>query len=71
MCRVFGVSRSRYYVQLKAGASRRQREDRALLIAIKAAFDASDRTYGAGRMVRVPAFFANRGSGSARTASGG
>ena len=52
MCRVFGVSRSRYYVQLKAGASRRQREDRVLLAAIKAAFDASDQTYGAGRMTR-------------------
>jgi transposase InsO family protein len=46
------VSRSRYYVQLKAGASKRQRENRVLLAAIKAAFDASDQTYGAGRMTR-------------------
>lgn len=50
MCRVFEVSRSQYYAQLKAGATQRQREDRALLDDIKAAFDASDQTYGAGRI---------------------
>jgi transposase InsO family protein len=50
MCRVFEVSRSRYYAQLKAGATKRQREDQALLVDIKAAFDDSDRTYGAGRI---------------------
>jgi len=50
MCRVFGVSRSRYYAQLKSGTTRRTREDQALLPAIKAAFDSSDRTYGAGRI---------------------
>jgi putative transposase len=50
MCRVFGVSRSRYYVQFKAGATKRQREDAALLVGIKAAFDDSDQTYGAGRI---------------------
>lgn len=50
MCRVFEVSRSRYYTQLKSGATKRQREDAELLVAIKAAFDNSDRTYGAGRI---------------------
>lgn len=52
MCRVFGVSRSRYYAQLSSGWSKRQREDRRLLVSIKAAFDGSDRTYGAGRICR-------------------
>jgi len=52
MCRVFGVSRSRYYAHLKAGATKRQCEDQALLADIKAAFDDSDRTYGAGRIGR-------------------
>ncbi len=52
MCRVFGVSRSRYYAQLKSGATKRQREDQALLVDIKAVFDDSDRTYGAGRIAR-------------------
>ena len=50
MCRVFRVSRSRYYAWLKAGATRRQREDRVLLAAIKAAFDGSEQTYGACRI---------------------
>lgn len=50
MCRVFGVSRSRYYSQLKSGATRRQREDVELAAAIKVAFDDSDQTYGAGRI---------------------
>jgi transposase InsO family protein len=52
MCRVFGVSRSRYYAQLNPGGSKRQREDQRLLVSIKAAFDGSDRTYGAGRICR-------------------
>lgn len=52
MCHVFGVSRSRYYAQFKAGATKRQREDQALLVDIKAAFDASDHTYGAARIGR-------------------
>lgn len=53
MCRVFGVSRSRYYAQLKSGATKRQREDRGLSTAIKTVFDDSDQTYGAGRITRV------------------
>ena len=52
MCRVLGVSRSRYYAQLNSGGSKRQREDRRLLVSIKASFDGSDRTYGAGRIYR-------------------
>ena len=52
MCRVFGVSRSRYYAQLKAEPTKRQREDQALLVDIKAAFDNSDQPYGAGRIRR-------------------
>jgi putative transposase len=51
MCRVFKVSRSQYYAQLKRGATNRQREDKSLLVGIKAAFADSDRTYGAGRIV--------------------
>ena len=50
MCRVFGVSRSRYYAQLIPGGSKRQREDQRLLVSIKASFDGSERTYGAGRI---------------------
>jgi putative transposase len=50
MCRVFGVSRSRYYAQLKAQATKRQREDQMLLVDIKTAFNDSDQTYGAGRI---------------------
>jgi transposase InsO family protein len=52
MCRVFGVSRSHYYAQLNLGRSKRQREDRHLLVSIKASFEGSDRTYGADRICR-------------------
>ena len=52
MCRVFGVSRSRYYAQLNSGGGKRQREDQRLVVSIKAAFDGSERTYGAGRICR-------------------
>ena len=52
MCRVFGVSRSRYYAQLKSGTTKRQREDQTLLVDIKAVFEDSDQTYGAGRIAR-------------------
>ena len=52
MCRVFGVSRSWYYAQIKSGGSKRQREDQVLLVAIRTAFEASDQTYGAGRVAR-------------------
>jgi transposase InsO family protein len=52
MCRVFRVSRSRYYARLKSGEGKRQREDRELSVAIKKAFYSSERTYGANRIVR-------------------
>jgi putative transposase len=51
MCRVLGVTRSWYYKQLNRGATNRQREDQALLPSIKAAFEESDKTYGAKRIV--------------------
>jgi transposase InsO family protein len=50
MCRVFGVTRSWYYAQQRRGATRRQREDQALLPRIKAAFEESDKSYGAVRI---------------------
>ena len=49
---MFGVSRSQYYAQRKPRATKRQREDQALLVDIKAAFDDSDQTYGADRIGR-------------------
>ena len=52
MCRVLGVTRSWYYAQLQRGATKRQREDQVLLPSIKDAFEESDKTYGAGRIVR-------------------
>jgi putative transposase len=50
MCRVLGVSRSWYYKRLSQGETRRQRSDKALLPSIKAVFEESDKTYGAGRI---------------------
>jgi putative transposase len=50
MCRVFGVSRSWYYTLRSRGETKRQRSDQELVPRIKAAFVASDRTYGAGRI---------------------
>jgi len=50
MCRVLGVTRSRYYAHLKHDESTRKQEDKKLVPLIKAAFDASDSTYGAGRI---------------------
>lgn len=52
MCRVLGVTRSWYYAQSKRVATKRQREDQVLLPDIKVAFEESDRTYGAGRIVK-------------------
>jgi len=51
MCRVLGVTRSWYYAHLSRGTTNRQREDQALLPSIKAAFEESDKTYGAKRIV--------------------
>jgi len=50
MCHVLGVSRSWYYAWSKSGATARQHADQKLLVVIQAAFDASDRTYGAARI---------------------
>jgi hypothetical protein len=50
MCRVLGVTRSWYYAQQRRGATRRQREDQVLLPKIKAAFEESDKSYGAVRV---------------------
>lgn len=46
MCRVLGVTRSWYYAQAAGRVTKRQREDQALLPAIKKAFNDSDKTYG-------------------------
>jgi len=50
MCRVFGVSRSWYYTLRTRGETKRQRNDKELVPRIKAAFEASEHTYGAGRI---------------------
>jgi len=50
MCRVLGVTRSRYYAHLKDGECQRKQEDKKLVPLIKAAFIASDSTYGSGRI---------------------
>ena len=52
MCRVLGVSRSRYYAQLQGRLSHRQRENLVLLAAIRAAVEESKQTYGASRIVQ-------------------
>ena len=52
MCRVLGVTRSWYYARLTRGATKRQREDQSLLPSIKDAFEESENTYGAGRIVK-------------------
>lgn len=52
MCRVLGVTRSWYYAQTKRVVTKRQREDQVLLPSIKGTFEESDKTYGAGRIVK-------------------
>ena len=49
-CRLFGVSSSGYYAYHKRPASRRQRDDMALLAHIRAAFRESNESYGVPRM---------------------
>jgi putative transposase len=51
MCRVFGVTRSWYYALFKRGATKRQHSDNRLLVQVKTAFEESDKTYGAGRIM--------------------
>ncbi len=52
MCRVLEVSRSGYYDWLKRSESRRSREDRALLVQIRASHVKSRGTYGSPRIHR-------------------
>lgn len=52
MCQVLGVSVSGYYAWLRRPESRRSREDRRLLIEIRAIHRQSRRTYGSPRMHR-------------------
>jgi transposase InsO family protein len=52
MCRVLGVTRSWYYKQHKQPVTKRQSEDEALLPSIKAAFEGSEKTYGAERVMQ-------------------
>ena len=68
MCRVLGVSRSRYYAQLQGRLSHRQRENLVLLAAIRAAFEESKQTYGA---VVLSRNFAVMASEWVKIASGG
>ena len=51
MCRVFGVSESGYYAWRKRGASARAQRDVVLAVAIRAAHERSDGSYGAPRIV--------------------
>lgn len=51
MCRVLGVTRSWYYAHAAGRITKRQREDQALLPTIKSAFEDSERTYGAKRIL--------------------
>ena len=50
MCRVLGVSRSGYYAWLKRGPSRREVENRELVVHIRKAFRLSRGTYGSHRI---------------------
>lgn len=52
MCRVLSVTRSQYYAHLQQGLTKRRREDQALLPQIEAAFEESDKTYGAKRITK-------------------
>jgi len=67
ICRVLGVTRSWYYAHLRRGETQRQREDQVLLTSIKVAFEESEQTYGAGRVVRI---CGSKGPPWARTVSG-
>lgn len=51
MCRVLGVTRSWYYAHAAGRITKRQREDQALLPTIKSAFEDSEKTYGAKRIL--------------------
>jgi transposase InsO family protein len=52
LCRVLGVSKAGYYAWAKRGPSKRAAEDRELAAAVRAAHQASGRTYGSPRVHR-------------------
>jgi transposase InsO family protein len=52
MCRVLEVSRSGFYAWVRRPESARSRDDRTLLVAIRAAHQASRKTYGSPRIFR-------------------
>ena len=52
MCRVLGVTRSWYYKYRSRGPTKRQGEDQSLMPRIKAIFEESEKTYGAGRIAK-------------------
>jgi len=52
MCRSLGVSRGGFYEWLRRAESCRSRENRQLLVQIRASFEQSDRTYGSPRVWR-------------------
>ena len=52
MCRVLQVSRSGFYAWVRRPESARSRDDRKLLVVIRAAHQASRKTYGSPRMFR-------------------
>lgn len=52
MCRVLEVSRSGYYAWRRRPESRRSREDRRLVVSIKAVHERSKRRYGSPRVTR-------------------
>ena len=53
MCRVLGVTRSWYYAYSRRGATKRQRQDQALVPQIRVIFEGSDKTYGADRTTKA------------------
>lgn len=53
MCRVFGVSESGYYAWRKRGPSARAQRDVELIVAVRAAHERSDSSYGAPRISRI------------------
>ena len=52
MCQSLGVSRGGFYEWLRRPESCRSRENRQLLVQIRASFEQSDRTYGSPRVWR-------------------
>lgn len=53
MCELYGVTRSGYYAWRNRGTSKRDREDRQLLAAIREVYEESHETYGSPRVFQV------------------